>query len=101
MHPANPGSQARARDHLRAAPADHVEVEQIRDGRKHLPTCKTTDGKSCKVLVPFRLLKREDWEPCLSFSPATARSFPTGSGSTTTSRSRSSAARAAGSPTPR
>ena len=36
VHPANPGAQAaRARDHLRAAPADHVEAEQVTHGGQH------------------------------------------------------------------
>ena len=36
VHPADPGSQAAgARDHLRAAPADHVEAEQVTNGGQH------------------------------------------------------------------
>jgi hypothetical protein len=36
MHPADPGAQAGgARDYLRAAPADHVEAEQVTNGGQH------------------------------------------------------------------
>ena len=56
VHPADPGSQAaRARDYLRAAPADDVEAEQVSNGGQHTKqetTCKASQQKRYILSVP-------------------------------------------------
>src|SRR4029077_584630 len=102
VDPADSRAQAvGSRDYLRAAAPDHVNREQVGYGGKHKTKRKASKQDTYIVSVHSSPRDREDWEPCLSFSPAIARSSLTGSVSTTTSRSRSSAERAAGSPTPR